>query len=119
MKGFAKKDIYNNSIMDLRTYVNGETAIRPYYYFRNGYIHVRYTVDRCIELSETEVEKLKAEMSTSSEDKQNILAKAWNFFTTCVNKPIINDGIRELEKRINKFKENVGNGFKDKSGTIR
>ncbi len=118
MEGMTKKDIYNNSVRDLRTYVNGEIAMRPYYYYRNRYLHIRYTVDRCIELSDAEIEKLKAEMSTVNNDKQTVLAKAWNFFTTCVNKPIINDGIKAFERRMNTFKENVENGFKNKSSAI-
>ena len=53
MKGFFKQNKSNNQV-----YVEGELAIKPYYYFRNGYLHIRYNVDRVIKLSETEAAKL-------------------------------------------------------------
>lgn len=103
----TKKDLYNESIIDLRTKVeigeDVETAMKPYYYFRNGLLHIRYTVDRCIELTPSETAKLKVDLTTSGKDKQEILAEAWNFFTTCVEKPIIRDGIAELEKKIKEY----------------
>lgn len=97
--------MYNNSVRDLRTYVNGETAIKPYYFYRNGLLHIRYVVDRCVELSPEEANKLKVDLTVST-DKQEVLAEAWNFFTTCVEKPIIQDGCKEVEKRV------VGNARK-------
>ena len=109
MEKRTKKDMYNESLYDMRTYINGETAIHPYYYFRNGYLHVRYTVDRCVELSNAESIKLKADMTACSWDKQNILATAWNFFTNYVGKTIILDGVAEMEKRIKHYAE-VNNG---------
>lgn len=102
----TKKEMYNESLFDMRTYINGETAIKPYYYLRNGMLHVRYTVDRCMKLSSTEVDKLKADMTASPADKQDILKKAWNFFTNAVGKDIIMDGIAELERQIKEFKKN-------------
>lgn len=102
MENRIKKDMYNASPVDLRTYVNGELAMKPYYYFRNGLVHIRYTVDRCIELTKTEQIKLKTEM-TSSYDKQKILADTWNFLTNCVRKPVIEDGIAEMEKRMKQY----------------
>ena len=100
----TKKEMY-----DKRTYINGETAIKPYYYFRNGSLHVRYTVDRCMKLSSSEVAKLKDELTASPSYKQSILRKAWSFFSVTVGKEIIHDGIAELEKQIKGFK----NGHKD------
>ena len=104
MENRMKKDMYSSSLVDLRTYVNGETAMKPYYYFRNGLLHIRYNVDRCIELTPSEIAKLKVDLTSSGRDKQEVLADAWNFFTTCVEKPIIKDGIAELEKRIKEYK---------------
>jgi len=109
----TKKDMYNESIFDLRTYINDEIAIKPYYYLRNGLLHVRYTVDRCVELSETECAKLKMDLTASSSDKQSILSKAWNFFTECVGKVVIQDGIAEIERRIK------GNGQQNKSRDVQ
>lgn len=100
----TKKDIYNESLYDQRTYINGETAIKPYYYLRNGKLHVRYTVDRCVELSDSEVSMIKDDLTKNPADKQNILSKAWNFVIVCLQKTIIMDGIAELEKQIKGFK---------------
>lgn len=96
----TKKDIYNESLYDQRTYINSETAIKPYYYLRNGKLHARYTVDRCVKLSGSEVSMLKDDLTKNPADKQGVLAKAWNFFTVTVGKAIILDGIAELEKQI-------------------
>lgn len=105
----TKKDMYNASPIDLRTHVkigeDDEIAMKPYYYFRNKKLHIRYSVDRCINLSESESAGLKVSLA-STFDKQTILAKAWNFFTTCVGKEIIRDGIAEAEKSIREY----GNG---------
>ena len=98
-----RKEVYNASPMDLRTKVKigkeEEIAMKPYYYYRNGFLHIRYTVDRCVELSESEKARLKVAMSTSF-DKQEVLSKEWEFQTKCLEKEIIRDGIAEMEKRI-------------------
>ena len=101
-----KKNMYNVSPVDLRTKVRlgdeEEVAIKPYWYYRNGYIHIRYTVDRCVELSESEKARLKVAMSTSF-DKQEVLSKEWDFQTRCIDKEIIRDGIVETEKHIRRM----------------
>lgn len=102
MKRFFKQNKSNSQV-----YVEGELAIKPYYYFRNGYLHIRYNVDRAIELSEAEALKLKNDMTASPADKQSVLAKAWNFFEKTVCKPVIHDGLKEIEKK------GVFNGYKD------
>lgn len=97
------KDIYNASPIDLRTKVTveggEEIAMKPYYYYRNGLLHIRYNVDRCVELSDTESNGLKVTLA-STYDKQTALAKAWRFFVGNVGKKIIRDGVAEIEKRI-------------------
>lgn len=100
----TRKEMYDESLFDKRTYINGETAIKPYYYFRNGSLHVRYTVDRCMKLSSSEVAKLKDALTASPAYKQSILKKAWNFFSVTVGREIIHDGIAELERQIKEFK---------------
>lgn len=82
-----------------RTEIAGETAIKPYYYIRNNLIHVRYNVDRAIELSNTESAKVKVDLTLDPAHKQEILAKAWNLFEVMVKKPVIKDGIKESEKK--------------------
>ena len=81
-----------------------ETAIKPFLFIKGNELYVRYTVDRCMKLSSSEEAKLKNELTASPYDKQNILSKAWNFFTVTVGKPIIMDGIAEFEKRIKEYK---------------
>ena len=101
----TKIDSYKeNPLIDMRTHIHGETAIKPYYYLRCGALHVRYTVDRAIELSSTEVAKLKVDMTTG--DKQEVLGKAWNFFENTVEKPIIEDGIVFADNRLKGAEKN-------------
>lgn len=101
----TKKEIYNaNPLVDMRTYINGETAIKPYYYFRCGVLHARYTVDRAIELTPAEVTKLKIDMTTG--DKQEILGKTWNMLEHCVERPIIQDGIAYVDKKLKGAEKN-------------
>ena len=108
----TKKDMYDSSLIDMRTHVklgeDDEIAIKPYYYLRNRLLHIRYTVDRCIELSDAEATGVKITLA-STFDKQTALSKAWNFFTTCVKKTIIRDGVAEMEKRIKEY-EGANNG---------
>ena len=99
----TKKDMYDNSILDLRTHICGETAIKPYYYMRNGLLHVRYTVDRCVELTPSEVTKLKVDITANPEKKQTILEEMWNLLTVSVERNIIHDGIAEMERRIKEY----------------
>ena len=109
MENRAKKDMYDSSLYDMRTHVkvgeDDEIAIKPYYYYRNGLLHIRYIVDRCVELSPSEQTGIKVTLA-STFDKQTALSKAWNFFTTCVKKTIIKDGIAEMEKRIKEYESN-------------
>lgn len=95
----TKKDMYNaNPLVDMRTRINGETAIKPYYYFRCGVLHARYTVDRAIELTPAETAKLKVDLTTG--DKQELLGKTWNTLEHCVERPIIQDGIAYVDRRL-------------------
>lgn len=106
MEKKTRKEMYDESLFDLRTHINGETAIRPYYYFRNGTLHVRYAVDRCMKLTPSESNNLKAEMTLNPSDKQGVLEKAWKFYSDMVGKEVIFDGIAELEKQIMEYRKN-------------
>lgn len=79
--------------------VNGETAIKPYWYLRNGLLHIRYNVDRCIKLSPSEEAEIKRKLSENPAEKQCILEDKWDFLTECVGKTIIHDGIAEIESK--------------------
>lgn len=85
-----------------RTEIEGETAIKPFYYLKNGLLHVRYGVDRCIELSENETAELKQKITEKPYNKQEIFSRTWEFMTKCVGKEVIKDGIREFEIRSGK-----------------
>lgn len=87
------------NIPNTKVVVDGETAIKPYWYLRRNLLHIRYNVDRCIKLSDTEVAGLKLTL-TAEGDKQNVLAKAWSFFANTVKRPIIKDGIAEIDKHM-------------------
>lgn len=93
--------------------IDGETAIKPYHYIRNGLLHVRYTVDRCIELSESEERSIKEALAKDMANKQSILAESWDFLVKCVGKTVIRDGVAELGRRIKEYKEN-GRDKKDR-----
>lgn len=81
-----------------------ETAIKPFLFIKGNELHVRYTVDRCMKLSSSEVAELKDELTANPAYKQNILEKTWNFLSVTVGKEIIHDGIAELEKQIKEFR---------------
>lgn len=94
-----------------QTIIDRETAIKPYYYLRNGFLHVRYTVDRTVELSESEVQQIKNELEKKPYDKQVVLADSWDFLTKTVGKTIIHDGIQNFGERLKEHAKN--NGFKN------
>lgn len=94
--------------MKQKIVINGETAIKPYYYLRNGLLHARYTVDRGIELSLPEIERIKAKVTENPSSKQEILFNEWSFQAKCLGKPIIFDGISEIDKRIKGSKDENG-----------
>ena len=96
----TKSRYIKKNLFALNTCINGETAVKPYYYLSNNKLHVRYTVDRCVALSKTEVAKLNADLIENPSYKQNILAKTWNFLTLTVEKTVIMDGLVDLKKQI-------------------
>lgn len=106
MEKMTKKEMYRKGIPGIKTVINGETAIKPYYYLRGNVLHVRYTVDRAVELSIAEESKLKVDMSMNPADKQSVLAKAWNFMTACVGKAIIMDGVAVADRKMEELRKN-------------
>lgn len=102
--------------MTYKTYINNELAIKPYYYIRNGLLHVRYNVDRAIELSASEAAEIKTKLTENPALKQEILENMWNFFEKTVQKAIIQEGIKAGEDRTEKMTRiylGDKNGFKD------
>ncbi len=82
-----------------RVEVNGDTVINPYWYLRDGLLHVRCTVDRCIRLSPYEEKRLKEEITANPSYKQDTLEHSWKFLTYYAGKEIVNDGIAEAERQ--------------------
>lgn len=94
----TKKDEYNESLYDLRTYINvnnNELDVikeldrdgKAYYYLRNGLLHVRYSVTRFIEMSDTELKELRERLSKSSDKQQEMLSE-WKFQTSNLEKEV-------------------------------
>lgn len=86
--------------MEDRCIINGDIAVKPYYYLRNGLLHVRHTVDRAVSLSKDEEMRIKEELTEAPDQKQQILGREWNLQTVMNEKPIIMDGIKAAEERM-------------------
>lgn len=108
--------IRNGIGMEDRCIINGDISIKPYYYLRNGLLHVRHTVDRAVSLSKDEEMRIKEELNEAPAQKQQILGREWNLQTVTRGKPIIMDGIRAAEGRMDILSGKFGghkNGRKD------
>lgn len=84
-------------------YIEGIKVSKPYFYLRNGLLHVKGNFDKCIELSPTEVKRLKDVLSSASygaKEKQEVLYSFWQFLEKGIGKPVIQDGLSEIERRI-------------------
>ena len=94
----TKKDEYNESLYDLRTYINvnnNELDVmkeidrdgKAYYYLRNGLLHIRYNVIRCVEMSNNELKELRERLNKSKDKQQELLAE-WEFLTGNLEKEV-------------------------------
>ena len=80
--------------------------IKPFYFYRNGVLHKRYTLDEAVELSETEIRALKRELSESPvASKQDVLAKNWELQTKLIGKKSF-DGVAYVTRKIEKARNN-------------
>lgn len=111
MEKMTKKEMYGKGLPNVKTYIDGCTAIKPYWYIRGTAVHVRFILDKAIELSDSESARLKEELSANPSDKQEILKKAWSFYADCIGKPIIHDGIALADKKMEELRKN---GYKNK-----
>ena len=94
--------------MEDRCIINGDIAVKPYYYLRNGLLHVRHTVDRAVDLSKDEVMRIKEELNKDPAQKQQILGREWNLQTVMNEKPVIMDGIKAAEERMCELSSRFG-----------
>lgn len=84
-------------------YIEGVKVSKPYFYVRNGLLHVKGNFDKCIELSQAEEQNLKDRLNNASygaEEKQDVLYEFWQLCEKELGKPVIQDGLREIERRI-------------------
>ena len=98
----------NEINMKGRCIVNGEFSIKPQYYLRNGLLHVRYTVDRAVDLSKDEVMRIKGELDKNPAYKQQILGREWNLQTVMNERTVIMDGIKAGEDRMDELSGKFG-----------
>lgn len=103
---YAKKR--NEIGMEGRCIINGDITIKPYYYLRNGLLHVRHMVDRAVVLSKDEEMRVKEELNKAPAQKQQILGREWNLQTVMNEKPVIMDGIRAAEERMYELSSRFG-----------
>lgn len=87
--------------------INGETAIKPYFYIKNKKLHCRYSVDKCVLLSDTEEARIKEELNKNPANKQDTLKKNWNLLVEFVQKQLY-DGIKVVDE----FMQNKRKNFK-------
>ena len=85
-----------------------ETGIKPVFFLKGKRLFVRYTVDRAVELPTAEESKLKVDMSMNPARKQQILGREWNLQTVMNEKPVIMDGIKAAEERMNVLSSRFG-----------
>ena len=89
-----------------RLIVDGNVAIKPYLYIRNSKLHVRYTCDKCVELTEAEEKTVFARLTEHPEKKQEILSELWSV-TSLTERPIY-DGIHTADKIMNEKRRSNG-----------
>ena len=85
-----------------------ETGIKPVFFLKGKRLFVRYTVDRAVDLSKDEEMRIKEELNKDPVQKQQILGREWNLQTVMNEKPVIMDGIKAAEERMNVLSSRFG-----------
>ena len=86
-----KRKEYNRVIVD------GNVAIKPYFYIRNKHLHVRFTSDKCVPLTDTELEKVYKSLDEHPENKQEVFAEMWSIVANLLDRPLY-DGVKVADK---------------------
>ena len=81
----------------MRVTVDGNVAIKPYFYLRNKNLHVRFTEDKCVELTDAEMERLFKQIDEHPEKKQIIYAELWSVVANLNERPV-KDGIKTADE---------------------
>ena len=90
-----------------RVAVEGNIAIKPYFYVRNKNLHVRFTCDKCVELTDAEMERLFEQIDRHPEKKQVIYAEMWSVVANLNERPV-KDGIKTADKIMDSKRLNNG-----------
>lgn len=90
-----------------RVVVEGDVAIKPYLYVRNKNLHVRFTCDKCVELTEAELSSLYKRLDEHPESKQDIFAEVWSVVANLNERPV-KDGISTADKIMEAKRTNNG-----------
>ena len=85
-----------------------ETGIKPVFFLKGKRLFVRYTVDRAVDLSKDEEMRIKEELNKDPVQKQQILGREWNLQTVMNEKPVIMDGIKAAEGRMDELSGKFG-----------
>lgn len=94
-------------IKSKRLIVDGNVAIKPYLYVRNKMLHVRFTADKCIALTEAEEKELYKRLTERPEKKQEILAEYWSVTANMIERPLY-DGIKVADRLMDKKRQSNG-----------
>lgn len=90
-----------------RVAVDGNIAIKPYFYIRNKNLHVRFTCDKCVELTDSELSSLYKRLDEHPESKQDIFAEVWSVVANLNERPV-KDGIKTADKIMESKRLNNG-----------
>ena len=90
-----------------RVMVNGDVAIKPYLYVRNKMLHVRFTSDKCVALTESEERELYRRLTEHPEKKQEILAEFWSMTANTIERPVY-DGIQVADRIMDEKRQSNG-----------
>lgn len=94
-------------IKSKRIMVNGDVAIKPYLYVRNKMLHVRFTSDKCVALTESEESELYRRLTEHPEKKQEILAEFWSMTADMIERPVY-DGIQVADRIMDEKRQSNG-----------
>ena len=86
-----KRKSYNRVIVD------GNVAIKPYFYVRGKHLHVKFSCDKCIELTDNELRALYQKLTDRPEKKQEIFEEMWSIVANLDNRPTL-DGVRVADR---------------------
>ena len=82
-----------------RVIVEGNVAIKPYFYVRGKHLHVKFSSDKCVELTDNELHAVYQKLTEHPEKKQDILEDMWSLVANIDNRPLL-DGVKVADKNM-------------------